>query len=46
MLETEGKIPGIDEKTFLGKAEAGKNGCPVSQALAGVEINLQVKLVQ
>jgi lipoyl-dependent peroxiredoxin len=45
-LETEGKIPGIDEKTFLDKAEAAKNGCPVSQALAGVEINLQVKLVR
>src|SRR5918999_6138258 len=41
-LETEARVPGIDEKTFLDKAEAAKNGCPVSQALAGVEINLQV----
>jgi osmotically inducible protein OsmC len=45
-LETEASVPGIDEKTFLEKAEAAKNGCPVSQALAGVEINLQVKLPQ
>jgi osmotically inducible protein OsmC len=45
-LETEAKIPGIDEKTFLDKAEAAKNGCPVSQALAGAEINLQVKLLR
>jgi lipoyl-dependent peroxiredoxin len=39
-LETEARVPGIDEKTFLEKAEAAKNGCPVSQTLAGVEINL------
>jgi lipoyl-dependent peroxiredoxin len=45
-LETEARVPGIDEKTFLDKAEAAKNGCPVSQALAGVEVNLQVKLPQ
>jgi lipoyl-dependent peroxiredoxin len=45
-LETEARVPGIDEKTFLEKAEAAKIGCPVSQALAGVEINLQVKLPQ
>jgi len=44
-LETEAKIPGIDEKTFLEKAEAAKQGCPVSQALAGTEIKLQAKLV-
>jgi lipoyl-dependent peroxiredoxin len=45
-LETEARVPGIDEKTFLEKAEAAKIGCPVSQALAGVEINLHVKLPQ
>ena len=44
-LETEAQVPSIDEKTFLEKAEVAKNGCPVSQALAGVEINLQVKLL-
>ena len=44
-LETEARIPGIDEKAFLDKAEAAKNGCPVSQALAGTEITLQAKLL-
>src|SRR5262245_33260343 len=45
-LETEARVPGIDERTILEKAEAAKNGCPVSQALSGVELNLQVKLTQ
>lgn len=44
-LQTEGKVPGIDQETFQDKAEAAKEGCPVSQALAGVEIRLQAKLV-
>ena len=44
-LQTEGKVPGIDEKTFQATAEAAKEGCPVSQALAGVDIRLQAKLV-
>jgi len=45
-LETEGLVPGIDEITFREKAEAAKNGCPVSVALAGVEIKLQAKLLK
>jgi osmotically inducible protein OsmC len=44
-LQTEGKVPGIDEEIFHDKAEAAKEGCPVSQALAGVEIRLQAKLI-
>jgi osmotically inducible protein OsmC len=44
-LQTEGKVPGIDEETFLEKAEAAKEGCPVSQALAGTEIRLEAKLL-
>ena len=44
-LSTEGKVPGIDEATFSKIAEAAKNGCPVSQALAGPEIRLKAKLV-
>lgn len=43
-LETEGKVPGIDEKTFREKAEAAKKGCPVSMALAGVDIKLAATL--
>ena len=44
-LQTEGKVPGIDEATFQEKAEAAKEGCPVSRALAGTEIKLQAKLL-
>jgi len=45
-LETEGRVPGIDEKTFSEKAEAAKKGCPVSIALAGVEITLKSRLAK
>jgi osmotically inducible protein OsmC len=44
-LQTKGKVPGIDEETFQEKAEAAKEGCPVSQALAGTEIKLQAELL-
>jgi len=43
-LDTEGVVPGIDEKTFKEKAEIAKKGCPVSMALTGVEIRLAAKL--
>ena len=44
-LETEGKVPGIDEEEFRTRAEEAKAGCPVSRALAGVdEVNLTVRL--
>jgi osmotically inducible protein OsmC len=45
-LETEGKVPGIDERIFREKAETAKKGCPVSMALTGVNIRLQTKLVK
>lgn len=45
-LETEAAIPNIDEKTFREHAEKAKAGCPVSQALAGTQIELNAKLVQ
>jgi osmotically inducible protein OsmC len=44
-LNTEAQIPGIDEATFLGLAEEAKKNCPVSRALAGVEISLQARLL-
>jgi osmotically inducible protein OsmC len=44
-LDTEAKVPGIDEKKFIEQAEAAKKGCPVSAALAGTEIRLKAKLV-
>jgi len=45
-LNTEGDVPGIDEQTFLDAAESAKKNCPVSQALAGVDIRLNAKFVQ
>ena len=44
-LDTEAEVPGIDAKTFLEFAEGAKAGCPVSRALAGVEITLNARLV-
>jgi osmotically inducible protein OsmC len=44
-LNTQAQIPGIDEATFLQLAEEAKKNCPVSRALAGVEIVLQARLV-
>ena len=43
-LSTVGDVPGIDEKTFIEFAEGAKKGCPVSQALAAVEISLKARL--
>jgi osmotically inducible protein OsmC len=44
-LETEGVVPGIEEQEFLDLAGAAKEGCPVSQALAGADIKLQARLI-
>jgi osmotically inducible protein OsmC len=44
-LTTVGEVPGIDEAEFRTIAEAAKVGCPISKALAAVEINLNAKLV-
>lgn len=43
-LNTVAEIPGIDETTFMEKANAAKAGCPVSKVLAGAEITLEAKL--
>ena len=44
-LDITAKIPGADEETFQKAANAAKEGCPVSKALAGVsEITLDAKL--
>ena len=43
-LQTEAKVPGIDQARFLELADAAKRGCPVSMALGGVDIKLQAKL--
>jgi osmotically inducible protein OsmC len=45
-LDTEGRIPGIDEAHFADHAEKAKAGCAVSRALGGVpEIEVSARLV-
>lgn len=44
-IACEGRVPDIDDATFLQHAETAKATCPVSQALAGTEITLEAKLV-
>jgi len=44
VLKTRGQVPGIDQATFKQHADAAKKGCPVSQALAGVQIELEATL--
>lgn len=43
-LDVTGRVPGIDAAEFGRLAEAAKNGCPVSRALAGVDITVEAKL--
>jgi lipoyl-dependent peroxiredoxin len=43
-LVCKADAPGIDAATFSREAEAAKNGCPVSKALAGVDITLDGRL--
>ncbi|HYZ99440.1 MAG TPA: OsmC family protein [Acidimicrobiales bacterium] len=43
-LATTAAVPGIDPSAFQEQAEAAKANCPVSKALAGVDIHLQASL--
>ena len=43
-LDTQAEVPGIDATTFKSIAEEAKKGCPVSVALAGVQITLNATL--
>ena len=45
VLSTEAEVPGIDQAKFTEIAEGAKANCPVSQALAGVDISLEAKLL-
>ena len=40
-LETEAEVPGLDDSAFPAIAEQAKKNCPVSKALAGVQIALK-----
>jgi osmotically inducible protein OsmC len=44
-LTVRGDVPGISAEQFAEAAQAATSGCPVSQALAGVEITLDAALV-
>lgn len=44
-LVTEVSVDGIEEDEFQRIAEAAKNGCPVSKALAGPEITVDATLL-
>ena len=43
-LRVVGKVSGIDQGVFTEKAEQAKAECPVSKALAGVDITLDASL--
>ncbi|NNC22652.1 OsmC family protein [Salinisphaera sp. USBA-960] len=43
-LTTRGKVPGIDNDTFMRLAEEAKNACPVSRLFEGATITLSATL--
>ncbi len=43
-LSTEAEVPGISEEEFLKAAQDAKANCPVSKALAAVDITLDARL--
>jgi osmotically inducible protein OsmC len=45
-LDTDAVVPGLDDAAFQGHADAAKKGCPVSKALAAVQIGLTARLSQ
>jgi lipoyl-dependent peroxiredoxin len=44
-LTTDAEVPGIQRSTFDEQAQSAKLNCPVSKALAGVEIKLDARLL-
>jgi len=44
-LTTEAEVPGLDDAAFQEHAEGAKKNCPVSKALAAVDVHLDAKLV-
>lgn len=44
LLKVSAHIPNIDDDKFQEFAEGAKNNCPVSKALAGVDISVDAKL--
>lgn len=45
-LDTHAEVPNITESDLQKHAEEAKKGCPVSKALAGLEIRLKASLIK
>lgn len=45
-LDCTAAVPGLDDAGFQAHAATAKAGCPVSKALAGVEIHLDARLAE
>jgi osmotically inducible protein OsmC len=45
-LDTQAQVPDLTEADLQKHAEAAKKNCPVSKALAGPQITLQVRLLK
>ncbi len=46
-IKVSGVVPGIDKETFAKLANAAKDGCPISRALAGnVELSVEPTLLE
>jgi osmotically inducible protein OsmC len=43
-LKMRAQVPGLDQAKFRELADAAKKGCPVSQALAAIQIELEATL--
>jgi len=46
ILKVSGVVPGIEQDEFESIAAAAKDGCPISKALAGVDITLGAATLQ
>jgi len=45
-LNTEATVPGLDDATLQEKADEAKQKCPVSKALASVQISVNARLME
>ena len=45
-LQTEAQVPNLDESTFQEKVSEAKQNCPISKALASVELHVVAQLVE
>ena len=45
-LQTEAQVPNLDENTFQEKVSEARQNCPISKALASVELHVAAQLVK